>query len=118
MKRLVDLLVGLSLFLCGSFVVWISVALWLGPLGAATTPWRDIFVVVVGAISALAAIGLFFARRSAGVVGAISLLGLACYYTWRDPVMKDLLLPAIFAAVSVLVYWRFVRPRDRTPAAG
>jgi hypothetical protein len=109
MKRLVDFLVGVSLFLCGSFVVWISVALWVGPLGAATTPWRDMVVVVAGAISALAAIGLFFARRLAGLVGAITLFALACYYAWRDPVLADLLLPAIFAAVAVLVYWRFVR---------
>jgi len=117
MKRLVDLLAGLSLFLCGSFVVGTSVALWMGPLGGATTVWRDIVVIVVGAISALAAIGLFFSRRPAGLVGAISLFGLACYYTWRDPVIKDLLFPAIFAAVSVLVYWRFVRHRQRTQTA-
>ena len=114
MKRLVDFLAGLSLFLCGSFVVATSVAFWIGPLGAATAVWRDIVVIALGVISALAAIGLFFSRRPAGFVGAISLLGLACYYTWRDPVMKDLFFPAIFAAVSVLVYWRFVRSRERT----
>jgi hypothetical protein len=113
-KRLIDFLAGLTLFFCGSFVVATSVALWIGPLGGATTVWRDIVVIVVGATSALAAIGLFFSRRPAGFVGAISLFGLACYYTWRDPVMKDLFFPAVFAAVSVLVYWRFVRSRERT----
>ena len=114
-SQALDIFAVLCLFICGSFVVRISITLWFGPLRSLADPLRGGLLIAAGAIVALSAIALFFMRRVAGAVGAITLFALACYYAWSDPVIADLLLPAAFVVVGAFVYWRFVRPRGASP---
>ena len=117
-----DIVVGLLLFGCGVFVAWngylgIKMFSFLGFSWWAASP-----LIVPACLAAIAAIGVYFRRRVAGTVGAISTLALAVLFIprtideslilflWDDKSIQfaGYIAPAVLVLTAILVFWRFV----------
>ena len=121
-SRIIDLVAGGLLFACGALVVWTVCAslkvLWYFHAGMS-----DVAPVLLpGLLGALAAVGVIFLRRAAGIVGSISMLVLAVLFLPRSLDENLVLLlggdasiefpqyiaPTVLLVAAVLVCWRFV----------
>jgi hypothetical protein len=126
MKRVIDVLIGLLLFASGVLAALVFYALshLFSPLGAVAPWWRWAPWVAFGCVPAIAAIGLYFRMRLAGIVGSLSVLAIAILSLQHatEPVTielpsKPVDVPEFFVTtaplllIAVLVWWRFVMVR-------
>jgi hypothetical protein len=127
----VDVLVSVLLFSCGLLVAWNGYAA-VKTLSFLGVTFRDASPLIgLGGVAVLAAVGVYFRRRIAGIVGAISLLVLALLLIptsfdetlvlalWDPAYLQfpSYIAPVVLVIVSVLIAWRFVltpRPKTRT----
>ena len=117
MIRAINITVGVLLFAAGTFVAFVSYAMLSdGLLQIFVTHWWTWSVLVCGCVLALAAVGLFWWRRSSAIVASVAALILATlYFPTSHFRQADYSFSVVFFTFAGLTYWRFLHTYVFTP---
>jgi hypothetical protein len=119
---LIDIITAVLLLACGILNVWNGFAslqyLWFFH----NTKISEIApFIFLGSVAAIAAVGVFFWRKAAGIIGSISMLALAVLFfpSAHDSIIlffgndtsiwvAPYIAPTVLLVTALLVCWRFV----------